>query len=272
MGAFLTSAGFRDTSATQTLHTHYEERTSLPLTYSFFLSTSTHHILNLTMSKLVDFPTSLPTIPIPNQTNAAEIVASFAQRLERLEIHDFKDDAVWRDTFALTGTSRTFYTSSSITAAWHETIKRAKAGSFIIDEKGTHIVRSPFGPHWIQARFCFETKWIPQTTCTGLVTLVLVSDGEWRIWTLRTILEQLKGQPNVDVLERVNGSAKLTNGHSEKSKFDCIIIGGGQAGLSQGGRLKALGISYVVLDKYQEVGDNWRLRYESARCKSLSHQ
>jgi hypothetical protein len=82
----------------------------------------------------------------------------------------------------------------------------------------------------------------------------------------------LKGQPNVDVLERVNGSAKLTNGHSEGSKFDCIIIGGGQAGLSQGGRLKALGISYVVLDKYQEVGDNWKLRYESARCKSLSHQ
>jgi monoamine oxidase len=79
----------------------------------------------------------------------------------------------------------------------------------------------------------------------------------------------LKGQPNVDVLDIVNGNAKLTNGHSEESHFDCVVIGGGQAGLSQGGRLKALGISYVVLDKYKEVGDNWKLRYGSAKCKDV---
>ncbi len=222
------------------------------------------------MSKLVDYPTSLPAISIPTEINAAEIVSHFAQRLHHLEVNDFKDDAVWQDTFALTGSSRTFYTSSTITLVWHETTKRAKAGSFIVDEKGTHIIRSPFGPHWIQARFSFETGAIPQITCTALITLVLVSEGEWRIWTLRTILEQLKGQPNVDALEVVKGNAKLANGHSEETHFDCIVIGGGQAGLSQGGRLKALEISYVVLDKYQEVGDNWKLRYGSARCE-ISH-
>jgi hypothetical protein len=221
------------------------------------------------MSKLVGFPTSVPTVPIPKETNAAEIVASFAQRLGNLGTHDFKDDAVWRDTFALTGTSRTFYTSSTITAAWHETISRAKAGPFIVDEKGTNIVRTPFGPQWIQARLFFETRASPRTNCTGVITLVLVSSGEWRIWTWRTILEQLKGHPNVDVLDRMNGTAKLTNSYGEESHFDCIVIGGGQAGLSQAGRLKALGVSYVVLDKYQEVGDNWKLRYGSAKCESL---
>jgi hypothetical protein len=221
------------------------------------------------MSKLVKFPTSLPTIPIPTDINASEIVSHFAQRLPQFEIHDFKEDAVWRDTFALTGTSRTFYTPSTITAAWHETTKRTKAGSFALDENRTHVIRSPFGPHWIQAEFSFETGAIPQTVCKGIITLVLISDSEWRIWTLRTILEQLKGQPNVDILNVVNGNGKLANGHSEESHFDCVVIGGGQAGLSQGGRLKALGISYVVLDKYKEVGDNWKLRYGSARCKNL---
>jgi hypothetical protein len=224
------------------------------------------------MSKLVSFPTSLPSNPIPNDTNAAEVVASFVSRLVNLEPQDFKNDAVWRDTFALTGTSRTFYTSSTITAAWHETTKRSKAGSFIVDDKGTCTIRSPFGPHWIQARFSFETDAVPQTICTGLITLVLTTNSEWRIWTLRTILEQLKGQPNVDVLVSVNGTTKLTNGYSEECHFDCIVIGGGQAGLSQGGRLKALGISYVVLDKYQEVGDNWKLRYGSARCKFIAFE
>jgi cation diffusion facilitator CzcD-associated flavoprotein CzcO len=43
------------------------------------------------------------------------------------------------------------------------------------------------------------------------------------------------------------------------------VVGGGQAGLSMGGRLKALGIHYIVLDKHNEVGDSWKTRYASAR-------
>jgi hypothetical protein len=221
------------------------------------------------MSKLVDFPTSLPSISIPQDTKAAEVVASFAPRLANLEVHDFKDDAIWRDIFALTGTIRTFYTAASISAVWNETNKRAKAGSFIVDEQAAHTIRTPSGLSWIQVRFSFETGAVPKTTCTGLVTFALDTDGKWRIWTLRTILEQLKGQPNVDVLQSVDRTAKLTNGHGDATHFDCIIIGGGQAGLSEAGRLKALGISYVVLDKYQEVGDNWKQRYGSARCMSV---
>jgi hypothetical protein len=219
------------------------------------------------MSKLVEFPTSLPTIPIPHDTNGAEVVGLFASRLKILKVHDFKEDAVWRDTFALTGTSRTFYTAPTIVGAWHDTNQKAKAGRFNVDSKRALIIRSPYGPHWIQAWFSFETDALPQTTCTGIITLVLTSCGEWRIWTLRTILEQLQGQQNVDILKSTDITATLRNGYSEESHFDCIVIGGGQAGLSQGGRLKALGISYVVIDKYQEIGDNWKQRYGSARCK-----
>jgi len=63
---------------------------------------------------------------------------------------------------------------------------------------------------------------------------------------------------------------KLTNGDHESTNFECVVIGGGQAGLSTGGHLKALGISYVVLDKYKEVGDSWRSRYGSVKCQSPS--
>lgn len=51
--------------------------------------------------------------------------------------------------------------------------------------------------------------------------------------------------------------------------FDCVVVGGGQAGLGTGGRLKALGISYVILEKNVEVGDSWATRYDSTRCKSM---
>ncbi len=84
---------------------------------------------------------------------------------------------------------------------------------------------------------------------------------------MRTILEQLHGQRDVDVLEPVSGKSGMMNGELAEKHFDCVIIGGGQAGLSTAGRMKALGISYVVLDKHKRVGDNWKTRYGSARCE-----
>lgn len=70
----------------------------------------------------------------------------------------------------------------------------------------------------------------------------------------------------MDVLEPIqHTNGTLTNGHSENSHFDCVVIGGGQAGLSAGGRMKALGISYVIIDRNPEVGDSWKSRYNSAR-------
>jgi hypothetical protein len=216
------------------------------------------------MSKLVDFPSSLPTIIIPQNTDASSVANSFAPKLEQLNESHFVKDAVWRDIFALTGTLRTFYGPASILAAWSETSQRAKAGFFVINS--ARVNRTPFGAHWVESLFSFETKAIPETACTAIVTLVLDNDGNWRIWTMRTILEELKGQPSVNCLTKAEAS-KLSNGYEEKSHFDCIVIGGGQAGLSVAGRLKALGVSYVVVDKYKEVGDNWKNRYDSAKRK-----
>jgi hypothetical protein len=184
--------------------------------------------------------------------------------LGQLDESDFVKDAVWRDIFALTGTLRTFYGPASILGPWNEISERAKIGSFILDS--ARVNRTPFGAQWVESLFSFETNATPQTACTAILTLVMDTDGNWHIWTMRTILEQLKGQPNADCLTRAE-ALKLSNGFEEKSRFDCVVIGGGQAGLSVAGRLKALGVSYVVVDKYNEVGGNWKNRYDSARRK-----
>ncbi|KAK5240484.1 hypothetical protein LTR40_013800, partial [Exophiala xenobiotica] len=106
---------------------------------------------------------------------------------------------------------------------------------------------------------------------------------KWKIWLLRTVLEQLEGCDDVDQLvpiqeastngvhphttDGVDGNHQPSvNGKTDSPKhFDCIVVGGGQAGLSTAGRLQALGISYVVLDKHAKIGDNWMTRYDSAR-------
>ena len=48
-------------------------------------------------------------------------------------------------------------------------------------------------------------------------------------------------------------------------RFDTVVIGGGQAGLSAGHYLKRSGRSFVILDANERIGDSWRKRYDSLR-------
>ena len=56
-----------------------------------------------------------------------------------------------------------------------------------------------------------------------------------------------------------------TNGTEERERYDVIVIGGGQAGLSVGHHLARLGVSFVILEAHPRVGDAWRTRWDSLR-------
>jgi putative flavoprotein involved in K+ transport len=51
-------------------------------------------------------------------------------------------------------------------------------------------------------------------------------------------------------------------------RYETMIIGGGQAGLSVGYHLKKAGHSFVILDGSERVGDSWRARWDSLRLYS----
>lgn len=42
-----------------------------------------------------------------------------------------------------------------------------------------------------------------------------------------------------------------------------LVVGAGQGGVALGARLRALGVSCLIVDKYPRVGDQWRSRYKS---------
>jgi len=48
-------------------------------------------------------------------------------------------------------------------------------------------------------------------------------------------------------------------------RFDTVVIGAGQAGLTAAYHLRRTGRSFVILDAHDRVGDNWRERYDSLR-------
>jgi len=48
-------------------------------------------------------------------------------------------------------------------------------------------------------------------------------------------------------------------------RVQVVVIGGGQAGLSVGYCLARLGLSFVILDANERIGDSWRKRWDSLR-------
>jgi hypothetical protein len=251
---------------------------------------------------LPSLPCALPTAAVPDEVDLTSIASQTQKALSNLTQDDFCPDAIWRDSFALTGTLRTFYSAGAVFKAWTETSATHRPGRFTIGPAPLRVVRMATGA-WVDVPFTFETAGVPSTTCSGFASMAL--DGGWKIWVLRTILEGLKGEPSVDVLEpvansgqdnaigetmngvvRVNGngehitttpvdsstgskgasrSVNYNNDSNSPNHYGCVIIGGGQAGLSTGGRLQALGVSYVILEKNDEVGDNWKTRYDSTK-------
>jgi putative flavoprotein involved in K+ transport len=53
-----------------------------------------------------------------------------------------------------------------------------------------------------------------------------------------------------------------------RERYDVIVIGGGQAGLSVGYHLARAGVRFTILDANARVGDSWRKRWDSLRLFS----
>jgi putative flavoprotein involved in K+ transport len=55
------------------------------------------------------------------------------------------------------------------------------------------------------------------------------------------------------------------NAVSDVERIEIVVVGGGQAGLSVGYHLARQGLSFVILDANERVGDAWRKRWDSLR-------
>src|SRR4029450_4960972 len=131
------------------------------------------------------------------QDIAASWLKSFGDALQSADAagaaRHFGGEGHWRDVLAFTWRIGTETGVAAIEAALAPTLARTRPRGFHIPEGGSPARRGKrAGVDCIEAIFEFETA---AGRANGVVRLI-EEEGDWRIWTLLTTLEELNGYPD----------------------------------------------------------------------------
>lgn len=233
-------------------------------------------------------PGGLPKAHVPEDADLDAVAQIALKLVEDLKADNLIEDALWRDLFTVTGTARTFHTNKTIASAWNEVAKLHQPHNFQIAPGSATVMRPGPGISWVQVKYSFRTSARPIVNGKGIIRVVPNADGQWKIWLLISMLDNIPGLPSADVMApRVTpgpntitptasprSSVELrtsferpvtpaTSEQGEDADYDCVVVGGGPSGLCLAGHLQALNMRYAVLDKNSTVAGNWTSRYDS---------
>ena len=199
-------------------------------------------------------------------------LASFESALKGRDIEAaaglFATESYWRDLVSFTWNITTVEGRDGVSELLTGTLENTDPSGFATEEppdEADGVVTA-----WIT----FETG---VGRGRGLLRLK-EEDGEDRAWTLLTTLHELKGyeEPRQDrrPMGAEHGANKERQTWLERQQRRrrrlgsttqpyVLVVGGGQAGIGLGARLRQLGIPSLVIDKHGRPGDQWRSRYKS---------
>ncbi|KAM7219659.1 hypothetical protein V8F06_005040 [Rhypophila decipiens] len=211
---------------------------------------------------------------------ANKIIDSFNQALDSKELKAlsslFLQTGYWRDHLALSWTLRTLKGRDKILAFLNQNqdfpVKKVEIDSSS-DFRKPQL--TPFAPSGGSKGIGFFITFTTQHgSGRGMVRLVEDADGEWKIWTFYTALDELNGHKEPLGANRPGGvkhgatpgRRNWADRRRDEENFvdtepDVLIIGAGQGGLTAAARLKMLNVPSLIIDKNDQIGDNWRKRY-----------
>lgn len=202
------------------------------------------------------------------QEQATQWLAAFDAALRQGDIDGatamFAEDSYWRDLLSFTWNLKTAEGRDQIRDMLQATLSTTQPSNWQLEGEAAEAEGV------IEAWFNFETA---QSRGHGLLRL-----KEGQAWTLLTTMVELKGFEEAKGRTRPKGVAhgphkgrkswlelrqdEAANlGYSEQPHV--VIIGGGQAGIILGARLRKLGVPTIIVEKNARAGDSWRNRYKS---------
>lgn len=234
---------------------------------------------------LAKFPsaTKKPSSSNPQEI-ATSLVSAFNTALKNKDLTAlarlFSEDGFWRDHLALSWNFRTVQGPSNI-LSFLKSCSESKDGLRLtkIEVDSSAPVRKPQflpidGAGEVQGvQFFFEIETV-RGKGLGLARLI-EENGEWRIFTFYTRIQELKGFEEAINDHRSRGvehggkpgrknwaqRREAEADFADGSEPAVLIVGAGQAGLTAAARLKMLGVEALAIDQNDRVGDNWRKRY-----------
>ena len=194
----------------------------------------------------------------------AALAAGQAQRAAAM----FDADCYWRDLVAFTWNIRTQEGPGAIADMLAARLADTAASNFALEGEATEA------DGVVDAWFTFETR---VARGRGHLRLKSTPAGD-RAWTLLTTMTELKGFEEARGETRPKGvghgshRGRLTWKESREEEARTlgytqqpyvVIVGGGQAGIILGARLRKLGVPAIIIEKNPRPGDSWRNRYKS---------
>ncbi|HTC98277.1 MAG TPA: NAD(P)/FAD-dependent oxidoreductase [Bradyrhizobium sp.] len=218
-----------------------------------------------------------PTEETARETTEAWIEAfgvEVARGDERALSGMFADDAHWRNLFGISWQFATFSGNDVLGRELLRSAREVGAEGFRIDAEPLPPRRSVMaGRELIEAIFSFDTKNGPGY---GALRLLPAADGRARAWTISTSLDfdricdervrhaaptsQMRDFAAPDWIEQ-----RETSSTYDGREPDVLIVGGGHTGISAAVELKRIGLSALIVDREERIGDNWRLRYRGLK-------
>ncbi|WP_431949715.1 flavin-containing monooxygenase [Nocardia lijiangensis] len=176
----------------------------------------------------------------------------------------FSVDGLWRDLVAFTWNIKTLEGRVEIADMVRTQVADIRPRSFHTTDAATEsegVITAPIG---------FDTA-----VGSGIGLLRLTDAGAF---TLLTTLHELHGRPEPVGAQRpkgvAHGAIRRRVGSAEELEREereldrtrqpyVVVVGGGQAGIVLGARLRQLGVPALVVDENDRPGDRWRTRYKS---------
>ncbi|KKY27207.1 putative flavin-containing monooxygenase [Phaeomoniella chlamydospora] len=187
-------------------------------------------------------------------------------------------EAWWRDHLAITWDFRTLSGLPKIIESFGPKLCSVNFHDLALAKEGKfapHEISPIDGLDWVESMFSFETA---VGSGKGMIRLVSTPEGVWKAHMIYTSLQELRDHKWLEGdLRPHGGNNSLKGGAIEGNWYErrqrqreflddepkIFVIGAGQSGLNIAARLQALGLSCLVIDKNERVGDNWRHRYRT---------
>jgi putative flavoprotein involved in K+ transport len=209
----------------------------------------------------------MTTVTTPSQ-RAARWLADFGAALAAGQAQQaaamFDADSYWRDLIAFTWNIRTQEGQGAIAEMLTARLADTAPSNFALEGEATEA------DGVLDAWFTFETR-----VARGRGHLRLKDDKAWTFLTTMTELkgfEEAHGETRPKGVEHGPHRGRKTwkeNREEEDRTLGftqqpyVVIVGGGQAGIILGARLRKLGVPAIIIEKNPRPGDSWRNRYKS---------